>query len=215
MSDNPDQPSQRQLQLTPAQPIDKIIINLCQILCFPSFLQLITPYVTIFQNLDFIDEVSIKIHQVDFMDFLKFLHKCSTLIQNVETILSQKVELKATISQIEFKLAHFEDDNFLLTISKENCKFQFDSKTIPDFFDAVSKLAFKSYGYSHNTNYVVSTFVQMATTQLLIKPNYRSCFAIFEKIDAVHIDYFLLYDIISRHKNILLYVKRLQHAEDE
>lgn len=215
MSVNPDQPSERQLSLATIQPIDKIIVNFCHLLCFPGLLQLITPYVSIFQNVSFTDGTSIKIHQVDFIDFLKFLHRCDTLIQNVEAVQSKKVELKITISQIEFKLAHSEDDNFLLSISKENCQFQFDSRTIPDFLNAVSKLIFKSYGYSHNTNYVVSTFVQRANTQLLIKPNYNSCFAIFEKIDAIQVDYFLLYDIIVRHKNILLYVKRLEHVEDE
>jgi len=215
MSNNPDQPSERQLQIATPQPIDKIIVNFCQLLCFPSLLQLITPYVTIYQNVDFTDGGSIKIFQVDFIDFLKFLHKCNTLIQNGEAVSSKTAEIKATISQIDYNLTHTADDNFLLTISKENCSFQFDSKTIPDFFNAVAKLIFKSYGYSHNTNYVVSTFVQRASTQLLIKPSYSLCFAIFEKIDAVQIDYFLLYDIISRHKNILLYVKRLEHAEDE
>ena len=170
---------------------------------------------SIFQNVAYTDEVCIKICQVDFIDFLKFLHKCDTLIQNLEAVQSKKVELKENISQIEFKLLHTENDDFILTISKEKCQFQFDTKTIPDFFNAISRLIFKCYGYSHNINYTVATFVQRASTQLLIKPNYNSCFAIFEKIDAIQIDYFLLYDIITRHKKILLYVKRLEQLDDE
>jgi|SRR5574343_23907 len=215
MASQPEQPSERQLSLTSPQPIDKIIINFCQLLCFPSLIQLITPFVSVFQNVGYSDDTSIKICQVDFIDFLKFLYKCQTFIRNVEAVQSKNAELKQTLSEIEFKLIFSESNHFCLTISKENCKFKFDTKTIPDFFNAVSRLIFKTYGYSHNINYTIATFVERATTQLLIHPNYNSCFAIFEKIDAIQVDYFLLYDIITRHKTVLLYMKRLAQLEDE
>lgn len=214
MSVNLVQPSEKQLSVAVIQPIDKIIINLCQLMCFPSFLQFITPYVTVHQNVDFNESCSIKIYDVDYMVFLKFLHQCCTIIQNKES--ANNIDLKVSLDQTEIKLTYgTNDDNFLFTISNEICKYTFDSRTIPNLFSAVSKLIFKTLGYSHNINYVVDTFVQLAPASLLIKPTYKACFAIFENIEAIQIDYFLLFDIINRHKSILLYVKRLQQLQDE
>jgi len=214
MSVNLVQPSEKQLSVAVIQPIDKIIINLCQLMCFPGFLQFITPYVTVYQNVDFNDSCSIKIYDVDYITFLKFLHQCCTIIQNKES--ADNINLKVSLDRTELKLSYdAKSDNFTFTIATETCNYSFDSRTIPNLFSAVSKLIFKTLGYSHNINYVVDTFVQLAPTPLLMKPNYRACYKIFEDIEAIQIDYFLLFDIINRHKSILLYVKRLQQLQDE
>ena len=183
----------------------------------PNFIQLITPITSIYQNVDYCENLSIKIYHFDYLVLLEFLYDCILKMQTVQPRNTDKdFELATVISQVELKLVYqLAKDQFLLIISNDNSKFEFDNKTIPDFLSALSKLIFKSYSYSHNINYAVSTFVKEAQLNLIKSPSYQLCFAIFEKIECIQVDYFLLYDIILRHKDVLVYVKRFNQIEDE
>jgi len=217
MATDPNQLSERQIALAVFQPIDRVTINLCQLLCFPNYLQLIIPHVTLSQTVDFYENNSIKIYHFDYLLFLNFLHQCSTIIFTIASNQTSKtLEHKATISAIKLNFAYdVAKQDCLLTISSDNFKVDFDNKSITTFMSGVSSLIFKSYSYSHHTNYVIATFVKEASFEVLRNPTYSNCYAILEKIDCVQLDYFLLYDIILRHKTILLCIKQFQDLDNE
>lgn len=199
------------------QPLDKWPLHHCQLYCFPNYLQLISPFVNVFQAVDFSEELSIKIYHIDYDDFLYFLHECTVILQNVEMKKPTKdLEHKTTINLVDLKFIYEVATNTaLLTISKAEASFTFDTKLFPIFLTAVARLIFKSFSYSHNINYLVLNYVQSAPMNLVKNPTYNSCYSIFEKMEPAYIDFFLLFDIVSRHKKLLVYVKRFYAFNDE
>lgn len=214
---NQVQLSNRHMSLMAVQPLDRITIYLYHLLCFPNYILFIVPFINVHQAVDYVEDQSIKISHIDYEDFLYYLHECITIMKNVQLQKPAKnLEHKTELSGVELNLTYvLATDEFLLSMSSKDCKFTFDTKIIPNLLSAIASIIFKSFCYSHQINYVISTFVKEAPFNLIKNPTCNACFTILEKIDVVQVDYFLLFDIIQRHKKILLYLKRFQEFHDE
>lgn len=195
----------------PSQPLDKISLQHCHLYCFPSYLQFIKPYVNEFQAMDYRDEGTIKIFDVNFSSFLSFLQKCGEIYLNQQKP-QDDMEQSTTVSDLTFGLSYSKTNSeFTLFIHDNLSRFEFKHFLIPHLISAVAKLIFKSYGYSNLINYLVSQFLKIAPITLLQNPTYSSCVSHFTSLDTPYIDFYLLFDIIERHKKVLAYLK-LFHA---
>ena len=65
------------------QPLDKISLQICQLLAFPCYLQFIAPFVNNFQAIDFNETETIKFYDIDFRELLHFLVQCGAILDTV------------------------------------------------------------------------------------------------------------------------------------
>lgn len=197
----------------PIQPLDKISLQIYYLYSFPSYLQFIVPFVNPFQAMDFIEEKSIKIFDISYHSFLHFIQKCCTVYLSPEkpnTDLTTSDKIHNIVLTFEYKNASRE---FALTIEEAQVKFIFDHSLFPIMVAALSKILFKTFGYSHNINFIVNQYLKLAPATLIQNPNFTSCQEIFFQLEATYIDFFLLYDIIERHKKVLSYLKLFEHFQ--
>lgn len=193
------------------QPLDKISLQICQLLAFPCYLQFISPFVNNFQAIDFNETETIKFYDIDFRELLHFLVQCGAILDTVR-VQEPSSDLKhtVTIGSIELSFSYnLAQKNSSLTLKEEHSQFQFNARLVPKLISAICQLIFKCFGYSGNTNYLIRQYISLASIELLENPIYFEANAIFFQLDNVQIDYFLLYDIINRHKKVLLLLKKL------
>ena len=109
-----------------------------------------------------------------------------------------------------------------LRLSKDTCelnvssgsnksKFIFLKPFVPIFIGAVAKIIFKSFSYSPSINYTIARFIAVADLETIKEPTPDSCFPLFENIGNIPIDFYLLLEIVDRHKKLLRYLKDLEN----
>jgi hypothetical protein len=199
------------------QPLDKISLQICQLFAFPCYLQFIVPFVNNFQAVDFKEHQAIKIYEIDFEDLLHFLVQCADLLLNIlekapPTDLCHKFSIGSVNLTFSYSLS---TKKSTITITENQNEFKFEPSLVPKLISAVNKLLFKCYGYSNNINYLINQYVTLASTNLLKNPSYLEANAVFIQLDSVLVDYFLLYDIITRHKQVLIYLNKLSPFNEQ
>lgn len=191
----------------PAQPLDKISLQICYLYSFPSYLQFIIPFVNVFQSMDFRDENSIKIFEINYHLLLSFLQKCCEIYLSNEKP-DCDIEQKTKIDNITLGFAYHKAQNeYSLTLEENQTILNFNHRLIPILMSAVRKLLFKSYGYTHNINYLINQYIKAAPITLIQSPTYQACTELFGQFEAPFIDFFLFFEIIERHKRVLKYLK--------
>jgi hypothetical protein len=191
----------------PPQPLDKVSLNICYLYSFPSYLQLVVPYVNAFQAMEFKEENSIKIFDINYNSFLSFIKKCITIYMTPERPdqdLTQTINLQDVVLTFNYNCTCKE---FSFSIENPHVKFSFCHQLIPLFVSGIRRLLFKTFGYSHNINFLVTQYLRFATSTIIQNPTYSACQEIFNQLEAPFVDYFLLLDIVERHKKVLKYLK--------
>lgn len=191
----------------PAQPLDKVSLNICYLYSFPSYLQLVIPYVNAFQAMEFKEENSIKIFDINYNSFLSFIKNCTTIFMTPERPnqdLTQTTNLQDIILTFSYNATSKE---FTLSIENPHVKFSFSHQLFPYFVSGVRRILFKTFGYSHNINFLITQYLRLATPSIIQNPTYSACQEIFNQLEAPFVDYFLLLDIVERHKKVLKYLK--------
>jgi hypothetical protein len=194
----------------PSQPLDKISLQNYFLYSFPSYLQFIVPFVNPFQAMDFLEEQSIKIFDINYHSFLSFIEQCFYAFgrpekPNCDMITSETIQHFV----VTFKYS-IDTKEYAFLIEEAQVKFTFNHRLFPVLITALGRILFKTFGYSHNINFTVNQYLQLAPVTLIQNPNYTSCHEIFSQLEANFIDFFLLYDIIERHKKVLNYLKLFQ-----
>ena len=200
----------------PSEALDKIALFFCQLLCFPNYIAFVRPFVDSIQVLQFKEESAIKIFHIDYLDFLHFLHQCTQILKTLETTKPEKdlVHL-VEIAKVQLKFAYSTTiDEASINISEGSTTFNFPKRLIPHLISGIGRILFKSYSYTHNMNFLVRQYVAKASIELLQKPTYDEAYKLFLQLEANYPDYFLLFDIISRHKKVLVYLKRFAIFDD-
>ena len=189
------------------QPLDKVSLQIYQLFCMPNYLQLVKPFVSVYQSTTFDENDSIRIYDLDYHSFMHFLQKCAEIFFSVIRPDSdvENTTLLGTIS-LTFGYRKVSND-FFLKIYSDKVKFEFDNRLIPVLISGVAKLLFKSYGYSGNVNYLVSKYVKLAPSSLIQNPTYPTCYEVFKNFDTTFVDFFYLFELVDRHKKVLCYLK--------
>lgn len=191
----------------PPQPLDKVSLNICYLYSFPSYLQLVIPYVNAFQAMEFKEETSIKIFDLNYHSFLSFIKNCTTIYMTPEKPnqdLTQTTNLQDIVLTFNYNCTSKE---FSFSIENPQVKFSFNHRLFPFLVSGVRQLLFKTFGYSHNINFLITQYLKLATPTIIQNPTYSTCQEIFNQLEAPFVDYFLLLDIVERHKRVLKYLK--------
>jgi len=191
----------------PTQPLDKISLQMCYLYSFPSYLQFIVPFVNVFQAMDFKEENSIKIYDINYHAFLSFLQKCCVIYLNPEKP-TQDLSQSTPLQNVNLTFAYNNSSSeFTFSIEDNQVKFLFNHQLFPNLISAISRLLFKTYGYSHNINFLITQYLKLAPVPLIQNPTFTQCQEIFHQLEAPFIDFFLLFEIVQRHKKVLSYLK--------
>lgn len=205
------------------QPLDKIIIYIYQLLCFPNYLEFIKPSVTVYHALTYQTSDAIKIYHMSYCDFLHFIYQCCQILEKAHqekppVDIQHEVKIEPVHTCTSHNLGYFElkfslkaETNVAtLLIMNDSTTFEFDRNIFPALLAGISRLTFKSFSYSPHINYLVASYIRAAPINLIQEPHYAEASHIFSSLHPVFIDWFLLFEIISRHKKVLAYVKKIQ-----
>ena len=194
----------------PKQPIDKVCIDRYQLFCLPNELKLVKPEMNDYQAPIYCEETALVIKQTSFVEILHFFFQCCQLLDpNRDHSESPKSYEHKFLNESLSCLLKVGTDVTELQISCENVTFNFSKNIIPLLMGAFSKLVFKSYCYSHNVNYLISQYLTLASSNLIKQPTLDGCLEIFHQLNHPYIDFYLLYDIMERHKKLLYKLKSI------
>lgn len=163
--------------------------------------------------MDYKEESSIKIYDINYNAFLSFAQKCCIVYLNPERPnedLVQTINIQNLVLQFNYNCVAKE---CTLSIEAAQVKFTFNHQLFPNLMAAISRILFKTYGYSHNINFLIRQYLKLGSATLIQNPSYTSCQEIFNQLEAPFIDFFLLFDIVDRHKKVLSYLKLFEHFE--
>ena len=188
------------------QPIDRLCVGDYQLLCLPNELCLTSIKVNSSHFVYYSENKCAVIKQVDFNDLLHFFFQCCQILEKKPT----NFEHKLSLQQISCALIITHESTELQIQSTNNLTcFTFSRPFIPLLISAVTKLVFKSYCYSHAVNYTISKYLTASELEIIKEPDLNKTFLIFDSMNCVTIDYYLLFDIVERHKKLLGYIKPL------
>ena len=192
------------------QPIDKVCIDRYQLFCLPNELKLVKPEMNDNQAPIYCEETALVIKQTSFVEILHFFFQCCQLLDpNRDHSESPKSYDHKFSNESISCLLIVGPDITELQLSCGNVTFHFSKNMIPLLMGAFSKLVFKSYCYSHNVNYLISQYLTLASSNLIKRPTLDGCLEIFHQLNHPYIDFYLLYDIIERHKKLLYNLKSI------
>ena len=192
------------------QPIDKVCIDRYQLFCLPNELKLVQPEINDYQAPIYCEETALVIKQTSFVEILHFFFQCCQLLDpNRDHSESPKSYDHKFSNESISCLLIVGPDITELQLSCGNVTFHFSKNIIPLLMGAFSKLVFKSYCYSHNVNYLISQYLTLASSNLIKQPTLDGCLEIFHQLNHPYIDFYLLYDIMERHKKLLYKLKSI------
>lgn len=198
----------------PTQPLDKMSLQTCYLYCFPGYLQFVLPFVNVFQAMDYKQEDTIKVFDNYFVTFLTFLnHCCAAFLSDDKPNQDMKQTTKLHNIVLTFSFT-VDTKEFTFSIEGNHVKFTINDSIFPAFIAALNRILFKTFGYSHNINFLVSQYLKLAPLDLIQSPNYTNCQNIFAQLEATYIDFFLLFDIVERHSKVLYYLKLFETLKE-
>lgn len=188
------------------EPLDRICVGDYQLLCLPNELRLTSIEVNAFQFSYYNEDKCAVFKQSDFNDFLHFLFQCCQILEKKPSSFEHKIALQMV--------------NCVLVINSEITEIQLQSLAnqtllkisrplIPVLISAITKLTFKTYCYTHAVNYIVNSYLSIADLESIKNPEINATFTIFEQLPLITIDWYLLFDLVDRHKKLLGYLKPL------
>jgi len=187
-------------------PIDRICIGDFQLLCFPNNLCLASVEVNSSQFVYYRHDKCAVIKQADFTELLIFLFECCQILEKKPTNFEHKLSLQLISCEFIVK-----PDITQVQISNtvNGHLFAIVRPLIPVFISATTRLVLKTYCYSHSVTYTINKYIATAELEAIKKPDIETTFRIFDTINCVTIDYYLLFDIVERHKKLLALLKPL------
>jgi len=188
------------------EPLDRMCVGDYQLFCLPNELRLVSVEVNAFHFLYYTEDKCAVIKQLDFNDLLHFLFQCCQILEKKPLNVEHKVVLQLVNCDLKVSSASTE---IHIQSTVNHSLFTISRPLIPILITAVTKLAFKSYGYSHSINYTINKYLSLADLEAIKNPQIDTTFEIFNKLDCISINWYLLFDLVERHKKLLGYLKPL------
>jgi hypothetical protein len=192
--------------LNRTEPLDRLSVGNFQLLCLPNELRLTTIQVNPNQFLYYNEDKTAVFKQLDFNDLLHFLFQCCQILERKPIEAQHKVALSMT--QCELVVRPEVTEIQIQSIVNQTF-FQIDRPEIPVFISAITKLAFKTYCYSHSITFTINKYLITANLETIKNPTIETTFETFNHLNCITIDWYLLFDIVERHKKLLGYLKPL------
>ena len=188
------------------EPLDRLSVGDYQLLCLPNELRLTSILVNSFHFSYYEEDKCAVIKQLDFNDVLHFLFQCCQILEKKPVDANHNVALSLTHCEL---LVKPEITELKLESKVNKTIFQINRPVIPILISAITKLAFKTYCYSHQLNYTISKYLSLADLETIKNPEIENTFEIFNRLNCIPVDWYLLFDLVERHKKLLGYLKPL------
>jgi len=188
------------------EPLDRICVGDYQLLCLPNELRLTSIQINASQFSYYNEDKCVVFKQMDFNDMLHFLFQCCQILEKSPANVEHKVDLQMASCEL---LINAENTEIQIRSNVNHTLFQISRPVIPVLLSAISKLTFKTYCYSHSINYTVSKYLSIASLESIKNPQIQTTFEIFNQLTCITVDYYLLFDLVERHKKLLGYLKPL------
>lgn len=188
------------------EPLDRLSVGDYQLLCLPNELRLSTILVNSFHFSYYNEDKCAVFKQLDFNDLLHFLFQCCQILEKKPTEAKHKVSLSMTQCELIIKP---EITEIQIQSNVNQTIFQINRLVIPIFISAITKLALRTYCYSHSVNYTISKYLSIADLEAIKNPEIETTFKTFDRLNCITIDWYLLFDLLERHKKLLGYLKPL------
>lgn len=188
------------------EPLDRICVGDYQLLCLPNELRLTSIQINASQFSYYDEDKCVVFKQMDFNDMLHFLFQCCQILEKKPANVEHKVDLQTANCEL---LINSEITEIQIRSIVNQTLFRISRPVIPVLLSAISKLTFKTYCYSHSINYTVSKYLSIANLESIKNPELETTFEIFNQLTCITVDYYLLFELVERHKKLLSYLKPL------
>lgn len=188
------------------EPLDRICVGDYQLLCLPNELRLTSIQINASQFSYYDEDKCVVFKQMDFHDMLHFLFQCCQILEKKPANVEHKVDLQTANCEL---LINSEITEIQIRSIVNQTLFRISRPVIPVLLSAISKLTFKTYCYSHSINYTVSKYLSIANLESIKNPELETTFEIFNQLTCITVDYYLLFELVERHKKLLSYLKPL------
>ncbi len=188
------------------EPLDRLCVGDYQLLCLPNELRLTSIQVNPFHFLYYNEDKCAVFKQLDFNDLFHFLFQCCQILEKKPAQLEHKVILQMVHCELK---VNSENTEIQIQSIVNQTLFKISRPVIPVLISAMTKLAFRTYCYSHSINYTIGKYLSTAEIESIRNPEMETTFEIFNQLTCITIDWYLLFDLVERHKKLLAYLKPL------